>query len=169
MVDKCTLECYHAPARLEWMPSSAKEWPVKRKYPQRPIVAAGVVIIKDGRIVLIQRDREPSLGLWTFPGGAVELGEGVRDAARREAWEETGLSVEIGDVISVVDNVVRDDAGRVRYHYVIVDFLAQSMGSCLTPGTDVSGACWASLADLDALDITEKAEQLARQLLRQSI
>jgi 8-oxo-dGTP diphosphatase len=151
------------------MPSSAKEWPVKREYPQRPIVAAGVVIMKDSRIVLIQRDKEPSLGLWTFPGGAVELGEGVRDAARREAWEETGLSVEIGDVISVVDNVVLDDAGRVRYHYVIVDFLAQPTGGCLTPGTDVKGACWADLADLDSLDITEKAEQLARRLLRQGI
>jgi 8-oxo-dGTP diphosphatase len=166
MVDKSTRECYHAPARREWMPSSAKECPVKREYPHQPIVAAGVVIIKDGRIVLIQRDKEPSLGLWTFPGGAVELGEGVRDAARREAREETGLSVEIGDVISVVDNVVHDDTGRVRYHYVIVDFLAQPIGGSLTPGTDVSGACWASLADLDTLDITEKAEQLARHLLR---
>ena len=99
----------------------------------------------------------------------LELGEAVRDAARREAWEETGLSVEIGDAISVVDNIVRDDAGRVRYHYVIIDFLAQPIGGCLSPGTDVSGACWASLADLDTLDVTEKAEQLARHLLHQSI
>jgi 8-oxo-dGTP diphosphatase len=140
---------------------------VEREYPQRPIVAAGVVIIKDSRIVLIQRDREPSLGYWTFPGGAVELGEGIREAARREAKEETGLSVEIGDVVSVVDNVVHDDVGRVRYHYIIVDFLAQPVGGRLSPGTDVRDACWAGLADLDRLDITEKAGQLARQLLCQ--
>jgi ADP-ribose pyrophosphatase YjhB (NUDIX family) len=148
---------------------NGEDRPVKREYPQQPIVAAGVVIIEDGRIVLIQRDKEPSLGRWTFPGGAVELGEGVREAARREALEETGLSVEIGDVISVIDNVVRDDLGRIRYHYVILDFLARPTGGCLAPGADVKDACWAGLRDLDDLDITEKAEKLARRLLRQGI
>lgn len=141
---------------------------MRREYPQQPIVAAGVVIRKGDRIALIQRDKEPSKGRWTFPGGAVELGEEIRRAARREAWEETGLSVEVGDVLSVVDNVVLGEGGRVRYHYVIVDFLARPVGGSLRPGTDVRDACWASRADLEVLVMTEKAQQLARQLLSQS-
>lgn len=138
---------------------------MRREYPTRPIVAVGVIIRQDDRIALIRRDREPSKGRWTFPGGAVELGETVRCAAQREALEETGLHVELGEVASVVDNVVRDALGRVRYHYVIIDFLAHPIGGSLRPSTDVSDVCWASRSDLDALDMTEKAQQLARQLL----
>ncbi len=138
---------------------------MKRSYPTRPIVAVGVIIRLGDRIALIRRDQEPSRGRWTFPGGGVELGETIRDAAQREALEETGLHVELGQVAAVVDNIVRDEAGRIRYHYVIIDFLAHPTGGTLQPGTDVSDACWASRADLDRLDMTEKAQQLARQLL----
>jgi ADP-ribose pyrophosphatase YjhB (NUDIX family) len=138
---------------------------MKREYPTRPIVAVGVIILQDKRVALIRRATEPSKGRWTFPGGAVELGEAVRDAAQREALEETGLQVRVGELASVVDNVVCDDAGRVRYHYVIVDFLAQAVGGRLRPGTDVSAVCWASRTDLDALDVTEKARHLAIRLL----
>lgn len=138
---------------------------MKREYPETPIVAVGAIILEDGRIALVRRDKEPSRGLWTFPGGAVELGETLRAAARREALEETGLYVEVAEVAAVLDNVIRDERGRVQYHYVIVDFLAHAVGGTLLPGTDVSDACWASLGDLDGLEMTEKAGQLARQLL----
>lgn len=138
---------------------------MRREYPIAPIVAVGVIILEGDRIVLIRRDKQPSKGLWTFPGGAVELGEPLQDAARREAWEETGLQVEIGDVATVIDPIVRDETGRIRYHYVIVDYMARPTGGTLQPGTDVSDACWASLSDLDGLDMTEKAGQLARELL----
>lgn len=138
---------------------------MKREYPEAPIVAVGVIIHKDNRIVLVRRDKEPSRGLWTFPGGAVELGETVRDAARREALEETGLQIEVLEVAAVLDAVVRDDEGHVRYHYVIVDFFACPIGGSLRPGTDVSDSCWASLAEVDTLPMTEKAGHLARQLL----
>lgn len=143
---------------------------MKREYPEAPILAVGVIIRKDdpmagSQIALVRRDKEPSKGLWTFPGGAVELGETVRDAARREALEETGLHVEVGEVAAVVDNVIRDGQGRVHYHYTIIDFFAQPIGGSLQPGTDVSDTRWANLTDLDALDMTEKAGQLARQLL----
>jgi 8-oxo-dGTP diphosphatase len=141
---------------------------MKREYPAAPIVAVGTIIRHDDRLVLIRRGTEPSRGLWTFPGGAVELGESLQEAARREAWEETGLDVRIGEVAAVVDNVVRDDGGRVRYHYVIVDFLAEPRDGTLQPGTDVTEARWFRLSELDGLEMTEKAGPLARTVLSSS-
>jgi ADP-ribose pyrophosphatase YjhB (NUDIX family) len=125
----------------------------------------GVIILKDNQICLIQRAKEPSKGMWTFPGGAVELGEGLHEAAKREALEETGLVVDVGEVATVIDNVIRDDEGSVRYHYVIVDYFARPVGGMMQPGTDVSDVKWASLADVKALNMTEKAQQIACQLL----
>jgi len=138
---------------------------MRRRYPDAPVVAVGVIIRQDDRIVLVRRGKEPSKGLWTFPGGAIELGESLHDAARREALEETGLDVEIGEVALVLDHVARDECDQVQYHYVIVDYLARPVAGVLHPGTDASDACWVNLADLDRMDITEKAEELARRFL----
>ncbi|MGD2207474.1 MAG: NUDIX hydrolase [Anaerolineae bacterium] len=138
---------------------------MKREYPSTPIVAVGVIIRKDDCIALIKRSTEPSKGLWTFPGGAVELGESLQDAARREAWEETGLHVQVGRVVTVIDNIVCDETGQVRYHYIIVDYLARPTGGTLRPDSDVSDVCWARLSDVETLDMTEKAQQVARKLL----
>jgi ADP-ribose pyrophosphatase YjhB (NUDIX family) len=132
------------------------------------VVAVGVIIQDGPRLVLVQRDKDPSRDLWTFPGGAVELGESLHEAARREAWEETNLQVEIGQVATVIDHVVRDEAGRVQYHYVIVDYMARPVGGALRASTDVRDACWFGLEDLEALPMTEKAGQLARHLLAQA-
>lgn len=138
---------------------------MRREYPSGPVVAVGVIIREGPRLVLVQRDKEPSKGLWSFPGGAVELGESLHDAARREAWEETNLQVELGQVATVIDHVVHDERGRVQYHYVIIDYLARPIGGSLQAGTDVRDARWFSLDELRALAMTEKASQLARQLL----
>ncbi len=139
---------------------------MRREYPAAPIIAVGAVILEDDRIALVRREKEPSKGRWTFPGGAIELGESLRDAVRREAAEETGLQVEVGEVAAVLDNVVRDEMGRIRYHYVIVDYFAQPVGGTLQYGTDVSDVRWFRLADLDAVEMTEKAGELARAWLR---
>jgi 8-oxo-dGTP diphosphatase len=138
---------------------------MKREYPAAPIVAVGVIIENEGRILLIQRDREPARGLWTFPGGAVELGETVRQAAQREAREETGLEVEVGEVATVLDNLFRDEAGAVQYHYVIIDLYARVTGGQMRPGSDVSDVRWASLEEAEALPMTGKAQEMCRQIL----
>lgn len=138
---------------------------MKRRYPTAPIPAVGVAIREKDHVLLIRRSKEPFRGWWTFPGGAIELGELAQDAARREALEETGLQVELEDVIAVIDNVVRDKAGTVRYHYLIVDYLARPVGGSLQPGTDVSDARWVSLADLELLRVTDKAAAIVRDLL----
>jgi ADP-ribose pyrophosphatase YjhB (NUDIX family) len=138
---------------------------VNREYPSAPIPAVGTVIRQDDRIVLIRRAKEPYLGWWTFPGGAIEVGERIQDAARREALEETGLQVEIEDVVAVIDNVVRDEEGAVRYHYLIVDYLARTIGGSLQPGTDVSDARWVDLDGLDCMRVTDKAAAIVRDVL----
>jgi ADP-ribose pyrophosphatase YjhB (NUDIX family) len=138
---------------------------MKREYPEAPIVSVGAIIFDGERIVLVRRAKEPWRGFWTFPGGAVELGEPIREAVAREALEETGLVVEVGDVYTVIDNLVPGEGGRPRYHYVIVDFLARPVGGRLQAGIDVDGACWATLADLDRLEMTRVAGEIARELL----
>jgi len=138
---------------------------MKREYPDAPILGVGAIIHSGGRIVLIRRDREPAKGRWSFPGGGVELGETVHDAVRREALEETGLQVEAGDLVAIVDRILHDDDDRIQYHYVILDFLARPVAGALRPGDDAGDVRWVSLSELDDLDVTEQAKEIARKLL----
>ena len=140
---------------------------MNREYPEAPIVAVGVVVKRDDKVLLVRRLNEPSRGRWSLPGGVVELGETVREAARREVREECGLQVEAGEVLAVVDNIVRDDeAGRIRFHYVLVDLLAEYVGGGLAAASDISDACWVREEELEELDVTEKARELVRKVLR---
>jgi 8-oxo-dGTP diphosphatase len=138
---------------------------VKRKYPNAPIAAVGVLVRSGDQVLLIRRGKDPFKGYWTLPGGAIELGETAREAARREAQEETGLEVDLGEIATLVDNIVRDEAGRIAFHYVIVDFCARPAGGTLRPGSDVTDVRWVGRDELDTLPITEKAGSLLRGLL----
>ena len=138
---------------------------MKREYPAAPVIAVGAIILYQDRIVFVRRAKEPAKGRWTFPGGGVELGEALEDAVRREVLEETGLQVDVGEVATVLDRVVRDEAGAVRYHYIIVDYYARPVGGALRPGSDVSDARWVGLEELDGLEVTEKAGEMAREML----
>lgn len=138
---------------------------MKREYPEAPIVGVGAAIVDARRILLVRRGKEPARGLWTFPGGAVELGEPVELAVRREVWEETGLEIELERVLVVVDRIERDGEGRVLYHYIIIDYLARPVGGSLQAADDADGALWAGPADLDRLEMTEPAREIARTLL----
>ena len=93
-----------------------------REYPAHPVVGVGAVVVRDGRALLVRRAHEPRKGEWSLPGGLLDLGEALVDAARREVKEETGLDVEVGPMIETFDRVHRDGDGRIRYHFVIVDF-----------------------------------------------
>jgi 8-oxo-dGTP diphosphatase len=144
-----------------------------RQYPERPIVGVGAVITWDGKIVLIKRRYEPMQGQWSLPGGGVEVGETLAAAVAREMLEETGLQVEVGPVIEVFDRIMRDDDQRVRYHYVLVDYLCWPMAGELRAGSDVDDAVLVDPAHLAPYGLTtkataviERAMQLAREAPR---
>jgi ADP-ribose pyrophosphatase YjhB (NUDIX family) len=130
---------------------------MKREYPEAPIAGVGAVIVRDdgptGRkqVLLIRRAQEPLKGEWSLPGGAVELGETLEEAIRREVLEETGLVVEAVDIVQALDRISRDAEGRVRYHYVLIDFLCRVVGGSLACATDALEGRWASADDLDGL------------------
>jgi 8-oxo-dGTP diphosphatase len=106
----------------------------------RPIVGVGAVIMQDGKVVLIKRRYEPLKGQWSLPGGGVEVGETLEAAVAREMLEETGLEVEVGPVVEVFDRIMRDEDQRVRYHYVLVDYLCWPVAGELQAGSDVDDA-----------------------------
>ncbi len=128
-----------------------------RTYPDRPFVGVGAVIVDGDRVVLIKRRFEPLQGQWSLPGGAVEVGETLEGCVVREMREETGLEVEVGPVIEVFDRITRDEDSRVRYHYVLVDYLCWPIGGALQPGSDVTDAVLAHPSELEAYGLTEKA------------
>jgi ADP-ribose pyrophosphatase len=119
----------------------------RRLYPEKPIVGVGVLIQDDDRYLLIKRAAEPDAGLWSVPGGMVELGEGAAEAAKREALEETGLEVEIVEVIGVVDKIIEGDGNRIKFHFVIVDYLANPVRGSLEASSDALDARWVKPSD----------------------
>ena len=134
-----------------------------RQYPERPIVGVGAVIVAEGKVVLIKRKYEPLKGHWSLPGGMVEIGETLESALSREMLEETGLRVQVGPVIEVFDRIMRDDQKRVRYHFVLIDYLCWPAGGTLTPGSDVDAAIWVDPVALAQYDLTEKATSVIQR------
>jgi len=135
-----------------------------RLYPGRPIVGVGVLIEVDGRYLLVKRAAEPDAGLWSIPGGLIEVGEKAADAAVREALEETGLSVEIMNRVDVVDKIVRDDDGDVRYHFIIIDFLARPLSGEMRPMDDALDAAWAAPEDFIKYELTPTLVELLKRM-----
>ena len=135
-----------------------------REYPAHPVVGVGAVVVRDGKALIIKRAHEPRKGEWSLPGGLLELGESLQDAARREIKEETGLDVEVGPIIETFDRVHRDDAGRIRYHFVIVDFVCWSdERRRRSPGSDAEDVAWVTAAELDAYGVNAHAAAVIRR------
>jgi mutator protein MutT len=139
---------------------------MKREYPDRPIVGVGAIVVDEGRALVVRRGKEPLKGHWSIPGGAVELGETLREAAAREAREETGLMVEAGEVLEVLDSIYRDPEGRTQFHYVLVDFVCRRLGGELCAASDVSEVRWITLEDLPGLQMTQTAVRVIKKALK---
>ena len=143
----------------------------RREYPERPVVGVGAVIVQDGRVVIVRRRYEPLAGRWSLPGGTLEVGETLEAGTAREIREETGLQVRVGPVIEVFDRILFDEAQRVRYHFVLVDYLCWPVGGELRAGSDVDDAMFVETGDLAPFDLTPKAQAVidrALQLAREA-
>jgi 8-oxo-dGTP diphosphatase len=137
----------------------AVETTMRREYPKHPLVGVGGVVIDRGHALLIRRGREPLKGQWSIPGGMLELGEELTSGVRRELKEETGLDVEPLECILVFDRIMRNGR-RVKYHYVIVDYLCRKKRGRLRPASDVTDARWVKRKDLPRYHLTEMASLL---------
>jgi 8-oxo-dGTP diphosphatase len=137
-----------------------------REYPKHPLVGVGAIVMRGDSVLLVKRNKEPSKGMWNIPGGLVEIGETVKDAVKREVMEECGVEIEPRELFEVVDAVNREDRGRVRFHYVIVDFLSEWRGGDLVAGSDVADAKWMPIGELAALDMTQSARVVIERAVR---
>lgn len=135
---------------------------MSRLYPERPIVGVGVVVCREGEVLLVRRGNPPRQGEWSLPGGAQKVGETVFEAASREVLEETGLAVRVLGLADVVDFIERDEAGLARYHYTLVDVYAAWEGGEARPGDDTAEVAWVGVDDLPGFGLWSETERVMR-------
>ena|SRR5579862_2760323 len=128
---------------------------MRREFPEVPLIGVGAIIIESDRVVLVKRAHPPLQAEWSIPGGVLEVGELVRQAAAREAREETGLTVEPTELLGVYDRVLRDPHQRVQYHYVLIDFLCRRVAGDLAAASDAAEVQWFTREELPALRLAE--------------
>lgn len=136
-----------------------------RRYPERPIVGVGVVVLRPGSVLLVRRGKHPGRGDWSLPGGAQEVGETVYETARREVREETGLAVDVLGLVDVVDSIRTDDQGRAIYHYTLVDVYGVVVGGQLKPGSDADAAEWFPIDQVPRLGLWSETERIIAEAL----
>jgi ADP-ribose pyrophosphatase YjhB (NUDIX family) len=147
-------------------PDTGPAYPVseRRRYPDVPRVGVGVAVFdSEGRVLLVQRGRPPSAGQWGLPGGLVELGERLADAARREVAEECAIEIELGEMVATFEPIERDAEGRVEYHYVVVDFWARQRGGVAQAQDDAAAVAWARLDELDRFALRPETREVLEQ------
>jgi 8-oxo-dGTP diphosphatase len=135
---------------------------MKREYPQCPLVGVGAVIAEKGRVVLVKRGRAPLLGEWSIPGGLLEVGETLRQGAEREALEETGLVVRATELLGVFERIVPDEEKRMRYHYILIDFLCERMSGELKASGDAAETRWFLRNELSSLPLPRDTAEVIK-------
>jgi ADP-ribose pyrophosphatase YjhB (NUDIX family) len=136
-----------------------------REYPAVPRVGVGAVVLDGLRVLLVRRGKPPLAGKWSLPGGLVELGETTREAVQREIEEECGLRIQVGEVAGVLDRVTRDAEGRIRYHWVLVDYVAFPESGTLCAASDADEAQWVEVDEVERLDTTDGLMDMIRRAL----
>lgn len=139
---------------------------MSRRYPERPVVGVGAIILDGDRVLLVERGNEPLKGVWSIPGGALESGESLAEGVRREAREELGLEIEVGELVEVFERITRDAEGRVEYHYVLADYLCSVAGGTLRAADDAADARWVDRSDLEALPLTAGTAKVIEKAFR---
>ena len=136
---------------------------MKREYPDSPLVGVGAIIIERGRVVLVKRGHAPLAGEWSIPGGALEVGETLREAVVREVLEETGIAIEPSDLLGVYDRVLRDKEGRTIYHYVLIDFLCRRLDGEPRASGDAEEARWFTKQEVGQLPLPPDTQDVIRK------
>ena len=136
---------------------------MRREFPELPLVGVGAIIIENSRVLLVKRAHPPLQAQWSIPGGVLEVGELVRQAAIREAREETGLIVEPGELLGVYDRILRNAEQRVQYHYVLIDFLCRRVGGELQAADDATEVRWFAREELPALNLAEDTQDVIKK------
>ncbi|HPQ59990.1 MAG TPA: NUDIX hydrolase [Syntrophales bacterium] len=144
------------------MKSPHKGKPGKREYPDYPRVGVGAIVIEKERVLLVRRGIPPSLGLWAIPGGSVEIGETLKEAAEREILEETGVRVEADRPVYSFDFIERDENGEIRFHYVIVDLMARYAGGEVRAADDAADAKWLTWKEIESLPVSPNTLRVLR-------
>jgi 8-oxo-dGTP diphosphatase len=134
------------------------------EYPEKPRLAVGAVVTKGDRVLLVRRGRPPSEGEWAIPGGSVEVGETLQQAAEREILEETGVLIRAREPVHLFDHIRRDKEGKVRFHYVIIDLAADYLSGEPKPGDDALEACWTDLQEAEQLPVNRSTLLLLKRL-----
>jgi 8-oxo-dGTP diphosphatase len=129
-----------------------------------PQVAVGAIVVKDEKILLVKRDKAPHKDLWAIPGGSVELGETLQEAAKREVREETGLTIKAIEPVHTFDLIERDERGSVRFHYVIVDLSAKYISGELRSADDARDARWFTAKDLKHIAMSDSTRDLLHKI-----
>ena len=135
---------------------------IKREYPETPLIGVGAIIVENERVVLVKRGHPPLLGEWSIPGGVLEVGEMLREAVVREAQEETGLTVQPGEILGVYDRILRE-GDRLQYHYVLIDFLCRRVSGEIRPGSDADEVRWFRREEIDALNLAPETAEVLRK------
>jgi len=133
-------------------------------YPQQPLVAVGAVVIHQNRVLLVRRGKQPAKGDWAIPGGRVELGERMHAAAVREVMEETGVSIQPGELIYYFETIQPDPDGNILFHYVIFDFMATYLAGEPIPQDDALDARWIAPSEIHAYGLNPRTQDLLRQI-----
>ena len=140
---------------------------MKRLYPKKPLIGVGAVIVCNGRILLEKRKGEPGKGKWTIPGGLVELGERAEQTVIREVREETNLEVENPELIDVVDSITFDEGGRIKYHFVIIDYFVKLKGGTVKAADDAAELKWVPFNEVEKYDLTRTFKEFFERNFKQ--
>ncbi len=132
-------------------------------YPDHPRVAVGAVVFKEGKVLLVLRGKPPAVRQWAIPGGCVELGETLQEAAQREILEETGIVIRAGKPVYTFDVVERDNKGCIQFHYVIVDLAADYVSGEIRAGDDAADVRWISSEDMPYQNVSATTRQFLKQ------
>ena len=128
----------------------------KREYPDRPFVGVGVIVFRDQEVLMVKRKKEPNKGHWSIPGGKQMIGETAAEAAQRELLEETGVNIDQLLLVDVVDAIIPDVEGKIKYHYTLVDYMGLWQSGDSRPGDDAQEVRWVSLNELKSYSLLEK-------------